>query len=117
MTAADFERNTRQIAADWVFVQWITTVDKTDYAIKLRLHVDTECFVQIYANVEKDLISYTLVLNRARIYGRDCDGGVWHRHPYHTPDTHDFSAEGSQAVTLRQFLTEVQQILQNEKLL
>lgn len=117
VTGADFERDVRQVAAQWAFIQSIVTVDRSDYAVKLRLHVDTECFIQIYANVQKELFSFTLVLNRERIYGSDCEGGIWHRHPYHTPDNHDFSAEGSQAVTLAHFLAEVQQILQDEEIL
>jgi len=77
MTAAEFERDVQQVADQWAYVQWVVTVDKTDYAVKLRLHVDAECFIQVYANVQKGLISFTLVLNRMRIYGRDCEGGVW----------------------------------------
>lgn len=88
MTASAFERAVQQVADQWAYVQWVVPVDSTDYAVKLRLHVDAECFVQVYANVQKGLFSFTLVLNRARIYGRDCEGGVWHRHPRHAPDTH-----------------------------
>jgi hypothetical protein len=117
VTAAAFAHAVQQEAVQWAFIQWVVIIDSTDYAVKLRLHVDAECFVQVYANVQKGLFSFTLVLNRARIYGRDCEGGVWHRHPRHAPDTHDFSAEGSQAVTLAHFLAEVQQILQVEGML
>jgi len=117
VTAAEFERTVQQEATQWAFIQWIVSVDRTDYAVKLRLHVDAECFVQVYANVQKGLISFTLVVNRARIYGRDCEGGVWHRHPHHAPETHDFSSEGSQAITLARFLVEVQQILQAKGML
>jgi hypothetical protein len=91
-------------------------VDKTDHAIKMRLHVMADCFVQVYANVQKQLLSYTLVLNRARIYGRDCEGGQWHRHPLSAPETHDFGLEGSQRVSLAQFLGEAQRILQDKGL-
>lgn len=67
VTAADFERDVREVAAQWAFIQSLVTVDRADYAVKLRLHVDAECFIQIYANVQKELFSFTLVLNRARI--------------------------------------------------
>jgi hypothetical protein len=117
MTAADYEQDVRQLATQWAFIQSIVTIDRTDYAVKLRLHIDVECFVQVYANVQSGLTSFTLVLNRARIYGRDCDGNGWHRHPRSAPDAHDFSVEGSQAVTLADFLAEVQQILHHERLL
>ncbi|CUS04786.2 conserved protein of unknown function [Candidatus Promineifilum breve] len=117
MNTDDFEGEARHSAAEWAFVQLVETVDKTDHAIKLRLHINPECFVQIYANVQKELYSYTLVLNRSRLYGRDCDGKSWHRHPYDDPESHDKSLEGRKAVTLEQFLAEVQQILQAEGLL
>ena len=117
MTSDDFESKARQAAAEWAFIQSVETVDKTDHALKLRLHVDGECFVQVYANVQKSVYSYTLVLNRARIYGRDSEGGDWHRHPYGSPDSHDHTPEGRKAVTLMQFLAEIQQILQAEGLL
>jgi hypothetical protein len=117
VTVVDFEHDVRQVVTQWAFIQRVVTVDKADYAIKLRLYIDGECFIQVYANVQKGLISFALVLNRARIYGRDCDGGVWHRHPHHAPGTHDFSPEGRQVVSLPQFLAEAQQILQHEGIL
>jgi hypothetical protein len=56
-------------------------------------------------------------LNRSRIYGRDCEGGLWHRHPAEAPEQHDFSVEGQRAVTLDEFLREAQQVLQDRDLL
>lgn len=117
MTVDDFEGEARHAAAEWAFIKLAETVDKTDHAIKLRLHIDAECFIQVYANVQKSVYSYTLVLNRARIYGRDSQGGDWHRHPYGDSESHDHSSEGRVGVTLTQFLGEVQQILQVEGLL
>jgi hypothetical protein len=90
----DIERDIQSSAAKWAFVQFIETVDKTDHTIKLRLYVAADCFVQVYANTQKQLTSYALVFNRSRIFGRDCEGGIWPRHPSHAPHLHDFSAEG-----------------------
>lgn len=106
----------RHAAAQWAFVQGVVTIDKTDFTIKLRLSIDVECFVQVYVNTSKQLTSYTLVLNRSRILGRDCEGGQWHRHPAGAPDMHDFSPEGQRPVSLDEFLREVQQILQDQGL-
>lgn len=117
MSVDAFEQDVLRTANEWSFIRSIETVDKTDQAIKLRLQVDAECFVQVYANVRKNLFSYTLVLNRSRIYGRDSEGGTWHRHPYGDPDSHDRTPEGQLKVDLAQFLVEVQQILQAEGLL
>lgn len=117
MNADAVERDVRRTAAQWAFIRQVETIDKTDLTIKLRLHVDTECFVQVYANTDKRLSSYTLVLNRSRVFGRDSEGGLWHRHPAEAPEEHDFSPEGRRAVSLEEFLTEVQQILQDRGLL
>lgn len=53
MNVDEFERHILTAAAQWSFLRTVDTVDKTDYAVKLRLHVDVECFIQIYANVHK----------------------------------------------------------------
>jgi hypothetical protein len=81
------------------------------------LYVDVECFIRVYANTAKQLTSYTLVLNRSRIYGRDCEGRLWHRHPAEASEQHDFTPDGQRAVTLEEFLREAQQVLQKRGLL
>jgi len=111
------ERDIRRVAAQWAFIQRVATVDKTDFTVKLRLYIDVECFIQVYVNTTKQLSSYTLVLNRTRIFGRDREGGQWHRHPANAPEQHDFSTEGQRAVTLDEFLQEAQQVLQDRGLL
>jgi len=45
--------------AKWAFIQNTETIDKTDYAVKMRLYIDVDCFVQVYANAHKQLTSYT----------------------------------------------------------
>ena len=117
MSADLAERDVRRAAAQWAFIQRVATVDKTDVTVKLRLYVDVECFIQVYVNTAKQLSSYTLVLNRSRIYGRDCEGGLWHRHPAGAPEEHDFTPDGQRAVTLDEFLREAQQVLQDRGLL
>ncbi len=117
MNTSAVERDIQRTAANWAFVRFVETVDKTGDAIKLRLHIDTDCFVQVYINIRKSIISYTVVFNRTRILGRDCDGGSWHRHPPEMPDRHDFSPEGQRAVSLDEFLKETQQTLQDKGLL
>lgn len=117
MTADVVERDVQRTATKWAFIQGIETVDKTDFAVKMRLHVETDCFVQVYANTQKQITSYALVFNRSRILGRDCEGGLWHRHPLEAPGQHDFSPEGQRAVSLDEFLAEVQRVLQDKALL
>lgn len=111
MTTEPFERRVYDDAHQFAFIREIVTLDRTTNTIKLRLFITSDCFVQIYANLRKDLMSYTLVLRQTRIYGRDNDGKGWHRHPHSAPDSHDFSDGGTRPVSLAEFLNEVQQIL------
>lgn len=94
MNVDELERDFLATAGEWSYIRSADVIDKTDYAIKMRLYVDNECFIQIYGNMTKRIFSFALVLNRTRIYGRDNDGGEWHRHPYGDPDTHDQSLDG-----------------------
>lgn len=117
MTTDDLERDVRATAVGCAFIRWVSTEDKTDHALKMRLYIVADCFIQVYANIQKRLLSYTLVFNRARFYGRDCESGQWHRHLHDAPNDHDFSPEGMRVVSLSQFLAETQQILQSEGIL
>lgn len=112
-----FEAQVYDVASRFSFIRRVVTLDKTANTIKLRLHITTGCFVQIYTNVRKNLVNYVLVLDRSRIYGRNCDGGIWHRHSYENPAAHDFGPEGAKEVSLEEFLLEVQQVLEGEGLL
>ena len=83
----------------------------------MRFEITDHSFVQLYCNTRKSLFSYALVMTGARVFGRDCDGGQWHRHPVESPDMHDATAEGKRAVTFEEFLQEVQQVLARLKML
>jgi len=117
MSVDCLERKIRVDAGGFAFISKVLTVDKTANTLKVRLEINPVCFVQVYHNVSKNLVNFVLVLGQARLYGRDCDGGTWHRHPYHNPDSHDFSAEGMKEVDLVEFLVEVEDILWREGLL
>jgi hypothetical protein len=117
VTTDDLERDIRQVTAGWAFIRWISTEDKTDHSLKMRLSVTGDCFIQVYANIQKQLWSYALVLHRTRVFGRDCEGGHWHRHPHGAPNDHDSSPEGMRPISLPQFLVEAQQILEAEGIL
>jgi len=117
MTPDAFEQRVREEASRFAFIRSVVTLGKTANTAKLRLRITAECFVQVYANLRKGLLSYTLVLHQTRIYGRDNDGVGWHRHPYSAPESHDFSKEGTRPVSLNEFLDEVQQILAREGVL
>lgn len=92
-------------------------IDETNYAVKYHLIIDQLTFVQVYHNVDTDTISYVLVRSLSRIYGRDCFDGIWHKHPFEDPHTHDFSIDGQKHCTIQDFLEEVEEILTEENLL
>jgi hypothetical protein len=117
MTVDDFEQRAREQADHFAFIHSVVVPDKTANTIRLRLHITAECYVQIYSNERKGLLSFALVLHQTRLYGRNNDGRGWHRHPHSAPDNHDFSAEGARPVSLTEFLDEVQHILTAEGIL
>lgn len=67
-------------------------------------------FIHVYANAVRNKVSFTLVNGVQRIFGRDCDGGRWHTHPFDAPDAHNFEGEAGKAVALTDFLFEVEDI-------
>ena len=117
MTPEAFEQHIRDEARHFAFISNIVSLARTANTVKLRLSITADCFVQVYANLRKDLLSYTLVFHRTRIYGRDNDGAGWHRHPHSAPESHDFSDEGIRPASLAEFLDEVQQILMTKGIL
>ncbi len=104
-------------ASTFPLVQAALTVDKNPAALKMRLAVGPDFFVQVYVNVVTGTQNLVLVLGRQRLYARDCVGGDGHRHPYEDPDAHDFSAEGARPVTVVEFLAEVQELVEETDLL
>ncbi|MDO8444693.1 MAG: hypothetical protein Q7T53_01075 [Deltaproteobacteria bacterium] len=99
------------------FVKRVVRVDETGHTVKYRLVIEEDLFVQVYVNVENDTVGYVLVNKGQRIYGRDAIEGKWHRHSFEDPLGHDFSADGSKKVSVKEFLMEVQELLDREMLL
>jgi hypothetical protein len=113
----DWERDISELAASFPFVHTVQTLDKNPEALKMRLFLGGNLFVQIYVNLVTGTRNFVLVLGGHRLYGRDCEEGRnWHRHPYGDPTTHDFELEGTRPVTVLEFLQEVQEIVDREGL-
>jgi hypothetical protein len=81
MNPLTFEQHVRDEAHRFAFISNAVTSDRTANTVKLQLFITPDCFVQVYTNLRKGLLSYTLVLHQARIYGRDTEGADWHRTP------------------------------------
>jgi hypothetical protein len=90
---------------------------KTDNAVKARIEISDNIYIQFYFHQISETTNYVLIGWNNRLYGRDCIGGSWHRHPLHDPNLHDTTEDGVKKVTPEDFLDEVFEILLKEKIL
>jgi hypothetical protein len=117
MQIADRIRESETAARRYPFVRQIIKIDETYYSVKYRLTVAPDLFIQLYFNERSGTAGLVLVYRRERLYGRDCESGGWHCHPIEDPAVHDASPEGRRAVSVDEFLGEVQDILVRENLI
>ena len=89
-------------------------VDLTENVVKVRVQITENIFVQVYYNRASGVRNYVLIGWNKRLFGRDCVGGSWHRHPFEDPEQHDFSGEGAKEVSVCDFIDEVITILKEE---
>jgi hypothetical protein len=101
-----------EVSQRFSFVLQVIRLDETKYSVKYLLMLAEDFFVQVYRNARSGTIGLALIYRGQRLYGRDREGGQWHRHPFENPMEHDFSAEGSREVSLEEFLEEVREILE-----
>jgi len=106
-----------EVSRRFPFILEVIRLDETKYSVKYIFMLAEGFFVQVYRNVRSGTIGLALISRGQRLYGRDREGGQWHRHPFENPIEHDFSAEGSREVSLEEFLKEVQEILEREQLI
>ncbi len=111
MSINELEQEIINVASQFHYIKQVVTLLKTPNTIKVRLEITFSTYIQIYRNIQKNMVSYVLIIGNHRIYGRDRDGGFWHRHTVENPDSHDFSEEGSRETTLDEFLLEAGDIL------
>ena len=85
--------------------------------VKLRIYIRDDLFVQIYQNDESKIASFSLVTGKERVFGRDKENRIWHRHPLGNPNYHDSSKEGKKAINLSKFFKEVDIVLKDLSLI
>ncbi len=113
----DWEREIAALAALFPCVRTVQTLDKNLEALKMRLFLGGNLFVQLYVNLVTGTRNFVLVLGGHRLFGRDCEEGRdWHCHPFGEPTRHDFGPDGARPVTVLEFLLEVQEIIEREGL-
>jgi hypothetical protein len=113
----DLVQEAQTIAESYAFIRAIADLDRTDSALRLRLIVDETMFIQVYANLKKRKLNFALVSLGQRIFGRDCEGGTWHKHPFESPESHDLEGDAGKPVTLTEFVMDVEELLLKESLL
>ncbi|WP_456328362.1 hypothetical protein [Archaeoglobus sp.] len=90
---------------------------RTKNAIKIRVPITENIYIQLYYNQESKTRNYVLIGWNRRLFGRDCIGGEWHKHPFENPEDHDFSQNGRREVIISEFFEEVFRILRENGLI
>lgn len=111
MRISDRIREIENAARQYAFVRQVVKVDETYYSVKYRLYIEPDLFVQLYFNERSGTVGLVLIHRGQRIYGRDSQAGCWHRHSVDDPAMHDASPEAARALSVEEFLAEVQDIL------
>ncbi len=91
----------------------IEVVAKTKNAVKIKVQITENIYLQFYYNSLSGTKNYVLIGWNRRLFGRDCIGGRWHLHPFENPDEHVFCDE----VPVKNFFEEVFEILIKNKLI
>ena len=116
MTIDELLQEIHEVAHLW-FVSAVNVDERTDATVTVRLRLTPNLFVQVFCSERSDRFSLALVGPSGRIYGRDQEHGLWHRHPFANPDVHEPTPEGMSPQPVRQFLAEVEQILLEHNLI
>jgi len=105
----------REVYNRFWFVQSLIEVERTGSTVTLHLIIGPELYVQAYLSELSGRLSFALVDPSGRLYGRNRERGVWHRHPFDDPEQHEPTPEGMSPRPLLQFMAEVEEIiLENE---
>jgi len=80
MNLADFIDALEKAASKYLLERKILV--KTDNAVKARIEISDTIYIQFYFNQASNTSNFVLVGWDKRLYGRDCLGGNWHRHPF-----------------------------------
>ncbi len=99
------------------FVQDFITAERTDSTVTLRFIINSELSVQVFYSERSGRLSFALVGQSGRLYGRDKEHNYWHRHPFGQTGVHEPTPEGMSLQPINQFLSEVEEILIKNQLI
>jgi hypothetical protein len=107
-----------QDALDQVwFVQSLETIERTDLTLSLRLYIRSDLFVQAFLGELTGSLYFALIEGNKRIFGIDREAGLWHLHPFESPDKHQRLSEGLEPKPLMRFLARVEDLIIQHDLL
>ena len=89
-------------------------IDITDNIVDLRLYIDVELFIRVYANQLKDKLNLNLILKNRRLCGYDSEGGRTHIHPIDEPESHIFI---DKKVSIKEFTAKALNLLEEREML
>ncbi|MGA7874104.1 MAG: hypothetical protein WCA08_00445 [Desulfoferrobacter sp.] len=113
----DLLREAEALVRAHAFLRAVADLDRTDNALRFRLIIDETLFIQVYANSRKVKFNFALVSMGQRIFGKDSEAGIWHTHPFGSPENHLVLGDAGRHVTLSKFVREVEDLLLKESLL
>ncbi len=93
------------------FIQTFKVMERTDSTITLHFTINPELFAQVFRSQRSGRFSFALIGTSGRLYGRDREHGIWHRHPFGQPNQHELTSEGMSPQPINQFLAEIEEIL------
>lgn len=111
MSVTDLLLALRREAESRAYIVRLDVLDQSASKLKVRLHISSGLFIQVYRNDRFDTTNMVLLHHRRRLYARDQLSGIWHRHTADAPHLHDTSVEGRRPVELSEFLDEVETVL------
>ncbi len=115
MNVDDFIEEVKTVANSYSLK--VEILAKTKNAVKIRIPITENIYIQLYYNQKSKTKNYVLVGWNRRLFGRDCVGGEWHKHPFENPDQHDFSENGKREVSISEFFDEVFHLLRKSGLI
>jgi len=104
VTAQEAYRHLIDISAQSALVTGIEPLLLEEPVLKLRAHVGTLAFIDVFFNTETGKTSFALIKDGRRIFGADNTRG-WHLHPFSSPESHSPCAE----ISFESFLQQVEQ--------
>lgn len=104
LSAREVYRHILNICAQSAVVTGIELLLLEEPILKLRAHVGTLVFVEVFFNAETGKTSFALIKDRGRMSGADNTRG-WHLHPFGSPESH----HPCEAMSFESFLRHVEE--------